>query len=161
MVIIEDTRNQKDKHKGINAYLKHCGHEVVRSKMLVGDYQIAGNGGVAVDTKRDVLELIQDVYKDHERFRRECQLAQRSGIRLYILVEEKLPEGGLNEWVSPKYASTTERHKKGDPVTRADPKRLRKALITMQEKYGVKFLFCDKRSTGRMIIKLLESDKSK
>lgn len=155
MVIIEDTRNQIGKHKGINAYLERCGHRVVRSKMLVGDYQLANDGRIAIDTKSGVLELIQDIYHDHARFRAECQLAQDAGITLYILTEEVLPEGRLDKWKSPLWKSTTKYHRAGEPMTKADPARLRKAMYTMQDKYGVRFRFCDGRSAGKVILDLL------
>ena len=155
MVIIEDTRNQPGKHKNINAYKERCGHRVVRSKMLVGDYQLANDGRVAIDTKSGVLELIADIYHQHERFRRECELARDAGIQLIILTEEVLPDGRLDKWKSPVWKSTTKYHKAGEPMTKADPARLRKAMYTMQERYGVKFRFCDGRSTGKAIIDLL------
>lgn len=155
MVIIEDTRNQVGKHKGINAYLERCGHRVVRSKMLVGDYQLANDGRIAIDTKSGVMELIQDIYHDNARFRAECQLAQDAGITLYILTEEVLPEGRLDKWKAPLWKSTTKYHRAGEPMTKADPARLRKAMYTMQDKYGVRFRFCDGRSTGRVILDLL------
>jgi hypothetical protein len=44
-------------------------------------------------------------------------------------------------------------------MSKADPKRLRKALITMQERYGVKFRFCSKESTGAEIVRLLTEGK--
>ena len=93
MLIVEDTRNQVGKHKAVNEYLESQGHKVVRSKMLVGDYMIANDGSVAIDTKMSVLELIADIYQQHDRFRRECQLAQEAGIQLYVLTEEELPGG--------------------------------------------------------------------
>lgn len=155
MTIIEDTRNQVGKHKAINAYLKSQGHTVIRSKMLVGDYQIANNGRVVVDTKKDVLELIQDVYQDHKRFKAECVTAQEAGIQLYVLTEEALPNGRLDEWVSPIWKSSTKTHKAGQPISRANPATLRKALYTMQDRYGVRFLFCPKEKTGEIILKIL------
>ena len=155
MVIIEDTRNQPGKHRNINAYFAHCGHKVVRSKMLVGDYQLANDGRIAIDTKSGVLELIADMYKQHDRFRRECELAQEAGIQLIILTEEVLPGGRLDKWQSPVWKSTTRNHRVGEPMSKADPARLRKARYPMQERYGVKFLFCDPRSTGKRIIEIL------
>lgn len=158
MLIIEDTRNQQGKHKNINAYMEKCGHKVIRSKMLVGDYQLANDGKVAIDTKSGVMELIADIYHQHERFRRECEMARDAGIELIILTEEVLPGGRLDQWKPPVWKSTTRHHRAGDPMTKADPARLRKAMYTMQEKYGVKFLFCDARSTGKRILELLTKD---
>ena len=117
MLIIEDTRNQQGKHKNINAYLEKCGHRVGRSKMLVGDYQLANDGKVAIDTKSGVMELIADIYHQHERFRRECELARDAGIELIILTEEVLPGGRLDQWKPPVRKSTTRHLRAGDPMT--------------------------------------------
>ena len=159
MLLIEDTRNQVGKHKQLNEWLESQGHKVVRSKLLVGDYAIANDGSISIDTKMSVMELITDVYQQHDRFRRECQLAQEAGIKLYVLVEEELPNGRLDEWVAPKWKTFGRNHHAGDPMSKADPKRLRKALITMQEKYGVRFRFCKKADTGAEIIRLLTEGK--
>lgn len=159
MILIEDTRNQVGKHKAVNEYLESQGHKVVRSKMLVGDYMIANDGSVAIDTKMSVMELIMDVYQQHKRFKAECVLAQEAGIQLYVLVEEELPNGRLDEWVAPKWQTFGRNHHAGDPMSKADPKRLRKALITMQERYGVKFRFCSPKNTGAEILRLLTEEK--
>lgn len=128
--------------------------------MLVGDYQIASRGDIVIDTKKDVVELAMDVFRDHRRFRAECALAQESGIQLIVLVEEELPRDidghpRLDLWKSPRFKTSTAHHRRGDPVTRADPARLRKALITMTQKYGVQFRFCAKRHTGQLIMQYL------
>lgn len=157
MVIIEDTRNQSGKHKEINKYFALHGIKVVRSKMLVGDYQIANDGRVAVDTKKDVLELFGNIGKDHERFRRECELAKAADIQLIILTEEELPEGRLDKWVSPKFKNSNAYHNAGDPKSKANPVAMRKAMITMSRKYGVIFKFCRKEESGAKIIELLLS----
>jgi ribosome-associated protein len=126
--------------------------------MLVGDYQLANDGSIAIDTKSGVMELIADIYHQHERFRRECELAKDAGIQLIILTEEVLPDGRLDKWKSPVWKSTTQYHRAGEPMTKADPARLRKAMYTMQDRYGVKFRFCDGRSTGKRIIELLTKE---
>ena len=159
MLLIEDTRNQVGKHKAVNEYLESQGHKVVRSKMLVGDYMIANDGRVAIDTKMKVMELIMDVYQQHKRFKAECVLAQEAGIQLYVLVEEELPNGRLDEWVAPTWQTFGKGHHVGDPMSKADPKRLRKALITMQERYGVKFRFCSPKNTGAEILRLLTEER--
>ena len=47
------------------------------------------------------------------------------------------------------------RGRDGLPLYRFDPAILRKAMITMQREYGVRFRFCDGRSTGRLLIDYL------
>lgn len=152
MVIFEDTRNQIGKHENIHAYCEKAGIEIIRQAMCVGDYAIANRHDICVDTKQDVRELAMDVFQDHRRFREECERAQRCGIQLIVLIEERLPGGRLDRWRPPM-------GKDGLPVSRFDPAVLRKAMITMQEKYGVKFRFCDGRSTGKTLIEYLESKR--
>ena len=153
MVIFEDSRQQPGKHKNISAYCKQQGIEIVRTKLLVGDYMLAGKGDVSVDTKMGVPEIASNVFQEHERFRAECEMAQKCGITLIILIEEALPGGRLDCWRSPP-------GKDGLPKYKFDPARLRKAMITMQQKYGVRFRFCDGRSTGKEPIAYLKGEKT-
>ena len=152
MVLLEDTRNQPGKHRNIEAYCRQQGIEIIRTKLLVGDYQISNRAEISVDTKQDVPELAGNVFQEHERFREECERAQRCGIQLIVLVEEALPGGRLDRWRSPT-------GRDGLPMYRFDPVRLRKAMITMQEKYQVKFRFCDGRSTGRVLLEFLKGER--
>ena len=149
MVLYEDTRQQAGKHKNVHLYCQKAGIKIIRQALNVGDYQIAGKGDISVDTKMGVLELAGNVFQEHERFRAECLRAQECGIQLIILVEELLPGGRLDLWRPPIGWN-------GRPVSRFDPATLRRAMITMQKEYGVKFRFCDGRSTGKQIIEYLE-----
>lgn len=157
MVLIEDTRNQPGKHKNIEAYCRQQGIEIIRSKLLIGDYMLAGDGGIkgdiACDTKMGVPEIASNVFQEHERFRRECETAQKCGVKLIVLIEENLPGGRLDNWRSPV-------DRDGRPKYLFDPSRLRKAMYTMQDKYGVAFRFCDGRSTGRELIAYLKGEKT-
>jgi len=157
MILLEDTRQQAGKHKNIHAYCKEKGIEVIRSKLLIGDYMLAGEGGIkgdiSVDTKYGVPEIAMDIFQCHERTRNQCETAQRCGVQLIFLIEEVLPGGRLDNWRSPM-------GKDGLPRYKFDPVILRKAMITMQEKYGVKFRFCDGRSTGKYLIEYLKGERA-
>lgn len=155
MVIIEDSRQQIGKHQNVHQYMERAGITLVRSKLLVGDYAIANDTRVSVDTKSGVPELMSDMWQQHRRFRDECELAQDSGIRLYILVEEQLPGGRLDRWQSPTYKSWSKHHRIGEPMFKGDPAKLRKALMTMTERYGVQFRFCGRDETGERIVQYL------
>jgi ERCC4-type nuclease len=152
MVIFEDTRNQAGKHRNIEKYCKEKGIEIIRQALCVGDYMISNRGEICVDTKQDVAELAGNIFQDHERFREECERAQRCGIQLVVLVEEVLPGGLLENWRSPL-------GRDGRPRHRFDPATLKKAMLTMQEKYGVKFRFCDGRSTGKVLMEYLQGER--
>jgi ERCC4-type nuclease len=153
MVLYEDSRQQPGKHKNIHAYCEQAGIKIIRQALNVGDYQIANKGDIVVDTKYGVAEIAMDVFQDHERFRKECERAKECGIQLIVLIEEVLPGGRLDNWRSPIGKDGLPRHK-------FDPAILRKAMITMQEKYGVRFRFCDGRSTGKVLIEYLKGERT-
>jgi hypothetical protein len=154
MVLLEDTRNQVGKHRNIEEYCRRQGIEIIRSKLLVGDYMLTGegSGGISVDTKYGVPELASNCFQEHERFREECITAQKCGIQLIVLTEEVLPGGLLENWRSPL-------GRDGKPRFLFDPARLKKVMLTMQEKYGVKFRFCDGRSTGKVLLEYLKGER--
>lgn len=152
MVLFEDSRQQPGKHKNIEAYCKQNGIEIIRQALCVGDYMISNRGDIVVDTKYGVRELAMDCFQDHERFREECERAQRCGIKLIVLTEETLPHGRLDHWISPL-------GRDGLPACKFDPAVLRKVLITMQDKYDVSFRFCDGRSTGKLLIEYLKGER--
>lgn len=156
MVLLEDTRNQIGKHKNIHAYCEQQGIEIIRTKLLVGDYMLAGSegGGISVDTKTlGVPEIASNCFQEHERFRAELETAQRCGIQLIVLIEEVLPKGRLDYWRSPP-------GKDGFPKYKFDPVVLRKVMYTMQDRYGVRFRFCDGRSTGKQLIEYLKGERT-
>ena len=158
MVLVEDTRQQAGKHKNIERYCKAHGIEMIRRKLDVGDYMLLG-GSTSVDTKQDLLELSKDVMSnDHRRFRQECIRAKENGIQLIILVEEVPPFDQVDLWDVPRWQSSNEYHRYGDPMTLVDPKAFKKALMTMEERYGVKFRYCHRKQTARKIIKYLKGE---
>jgi ERCC4-type nuclease len=159
MVLLEDSRQQAGKHKNIHAYCEQQGIEIIRQALNVGDYMLSGpefggiKGDICVDTKTGVPELASNCFQEHERFRDELERAQRCGIQLVVLIEETLPYGRLDYWRSPM-------GRDGLPKYKFSPVTLRKALITMQDKYGVKFRFCDGRSTGKRLIEYLKGERT-
>ena len=82
MTIIEDTRQQAEKHKLKHRYFADNQIKVVRSKLLVGDYANIKNMSVIVDTKKDIQEIIGNVTNGHKRFVSECDLAYENDIKL-------------------------------------------------------------------------------
>ena len=164
MILIEDSRQQEGKHKNIHQYCNRNGIRIVRKCLSVGDYMLSDDGenpsgNVSVDTKADLMELCKDVMSnDHRRFRSECIRAAEKGIQLIILTEEEVPYGIVDLWEVPRWKTTTDFHRKGEPMTRVDPQTFRKALETMTKKYGVKFRFCTKRQCPSWVIKYLKGE---
>ena len=160
MVLYEDTRNQVGQHRNIEAYCKRVGIEIVRQKLETGDYMLDPvNGKISIDTKANLLELSKNVMSnDHRRFRDECVRAQEAGIQLVVLVEEEPPFGKVDLWQVPRWKTSNQWHQYGDPMTLVDPRALRKAMITMQMKYGVRFAFCTRRQSPMRVIKILKGE---
>ena len=152
MVLLEDSRQQPGKHKNIEQYCQNNGIIIRRSKLYVGDYQIANKGDIVVDSKASVAEIASIVFQEHVRFRDECVRAQEAGIKLFVLIEEVLPGGLLENWRSPT-------GRDGLPRYKFDPIKLKKTLLTMQDRYGCLFRFCDGRSTGRVLLEYLRGER--
>lgn len=146
MIIVEDTRNQIDKHKKINEDLEQLGIKVIRSKLYVGDYTLLNDQTICIDTKKDWLEVAGNICgKQHKRFREECLRAKNVGIKLIILVEESTP---LEIWEAPK-------KRNGQQISQVNKETLQKAIITMEEKYNIQFINCSKYDTAETIINIL------
>lgn len=164
MILLEDSRQQVGKHINIEKYCKRHNIEIVRKCLPVGDYALSLDGktpfgNVFVDTKENLLEIAKNICSsDHRRFRAECERAKDLGIQLVFLIEETPPFGKIDLWEVPKWKSSNQWHRFGDPMTMIDPKTLHKALMTMTVKYGVKFRFCTRRQTPMRVIRYLRGE---
>ena len=146
---VEDVLKRKEK-RGIP----------VKKMDFLGSYKIC------VDTKRDIQEIIGNICgKEHERFRDEVLLAKNNGIYLYVLIENEDGIDCIDDlllWENPrakiqKWVTTPSGHRR---KVLKYPKAtsgsiLAKAMKTMSEKYGVKFLFCKPEEAGEKILKIL------
>ena len=152
MVIVEDSRNQIGKHKNINAYLQSVGLRVIRSKLIVGDYVIANRQDTSIDTKKDMVEVSQDIFQDHKRFRKECELAKDCEIRLVVLIEDNTVSNyeELLQWVNPQPNRS---------ALTPNGERCYKVMKAMEYSYGVEFQFCKKKDTGKRILQILTEGK--
>lgn len=181
MTIIEDTRQQAEKHEKKHEYFRNKEVKIIRSKLPIGDYARLDNMSVVIDTKKDIQELIMDVTKDHKRFRNELVLAQDNGIKLIVLVEnnDKVSQlSDLENWTNPRLIEWSKNcdkvikeKKKQNPeisedvlwktaVFKKPPTNgttLAKILKTMQEKYGVDFRFCTSDECPEIIENILEN----
>ena len=124
---------------------------------------------ISVDSKQSIQELIGDFQAEHERFRDELLLAKNNGIRLYIVVENEF------QWISQKKNIFNEPIKENKELFRWKNPRafifkkgkqaypncakgawLAKCCITMEHKYGCKFVFCSPEDSARIITEILE-----
>lgn len=158
--IVIDSREKERAIKLIKKYFDDNNIKYISSKLFCGDYQFLSNGYRVVDRKQNLSELCQNVCQDHDRFRRELVLAKENGIQLIILCEHGKDIKSLEDvifWKNPR----SEKRKKIDGkwqtvhtnAMKGDV--LYKILTTLEEKYGVRFEFCDKEETGRKIVDIL------
>lgn len=241
MILLEDSRQQERKHEIKHKWFLEHGIYWNRTALVCGDYQIPGNGSVAVDTKKDIQELIgdiqfkamrqseirknltiigireyipeeslQDIFnlivsddsdrfaekeisdycfsngipegalkefqslyvRRHGFFHRGLIRAKNYGVKLYILVDNLdgiTDIDSLFQWVNPRrkiMMNSGEQigyWKNGKPKYRKVQKfpncmmgdQLAKSCITMEKKYGCKFLFCRPEDAAEKIIKIL------
>ena len=134
----------------------------------------------SVDTKADLEESYGNIIgKSHERFRDECILAQQNNIELVILIESSPMIRTLDDvkdWKNWKQLyAYCQRHKietgKGmmeridDYVAHGGQKppvsgeQLYKCMVTLSQRYGVRWAFCNPENTGKAIVYLLTKDR--
>lgn len=147
MVIQVDSREQKYDH--VIRYFESKGIKWVRSKCVVGDYVNLANPMVVIDRKKDLQEVAGNVCQQHDRFVRELELAKELGYTLIVLIEEPNIKslGEVPQWYNWR--------KKKNPKA-VNGKTLFKIMCTMQEKYGITWLFTTKNQCGKRIVELLE-----
>ena len=149
MQIQIDTREHASERDRIEAQLDAVGVQHFRSKLYVGDYMSLDNPRRVIDRKKDLGELCNNVTQQHERFRAELVRAKESGIQVIILCEH----GGNIRQLEDVFFWENPRRRHSSKATSGA--QLFRSLCTMRDRYGVQFAFCDKRQTGREIVRLL------
>ena len=146
MVLIEDTRNKEGKHANVHRYCEKHGIEIVRQCLEVGDYMFP-DGKISIDTKEHLQEVASNLLnrRDSSRFWREVRKSRELGIHLVVICEHGGQVKTINDVV--KWRS------KFNQVT---GRRLVDEMIRLEMSYSVRWVFCDKRSTGRLIMEILE-----
>ena len=122
------------------------------SKLVVGDYMDLDRPRLCIDRKQNLQELVGNLCQGHERFRRELERARDLDIRLVFLVEHSRNIRSLSDvrhWKNPRLSVS--------PYALNGP-ALYQRLVTIENRYGTTFHFCDKSRTGEMIVELLENN---
>lgn len=140
---IFDSREKKNDH--VKAYFDKHGIAYKVEKLDVGDYMVEG-GKVSVDRKQNLSELATNLMNraDKSRFWREVRRAREQGIKLIVLCEH----GG-------KVKSIKDVAEWSSPYSPVSGRALMEEIYKCHISYGVEFLFCSKRSTGRLIHDIL------
>ena len=154
-MIIVDTR---EKPKAIVKILQHFdthGVPYKHEKLDYGDYMIENGPKISVDRKQNIAELAKNCTRESERFRREMDRAAADGARLVILVEQNRYQD-RGEWIQIRDISDLMRW--SSPHTMVRGEKVYRVLYSWLAKWPVDVIFCDKRSTGRMILEILYSE---
>lgn len=179
MTIQVDSREKARAIKKILETFDSSGVKYYISKLWTGDYMSLDNPRLIIDRKQNLNEICNNVIQDHKRFVKELTRAQENGIKLIFLCEHGNGIESLQDvmfWRNPRsterirgadgkwydrdvvyvkeFTSTTGKKftREFHPTTGPE---LYTKLITMTEKYGCEFLFCEKKNTGKRIIEIL------
>lgn len=146
-MIICDTREKKWEH--IKKYFLYHNIRFDVKKLDYGDYADSDNPTFIIDRKRNLDEVAQNLCSpDSSRFWREIRGAHKNGIKLAILIEH----GG-------QYRSVMDCATWRSKYSRLTGQRLVENMLRVAYAYDVEWIFCDKRSTGRIILEQLEKHK--
>lgn len=159
--------DSREKAKAIQKIIEEFDRQGVDhfvSKLYVGDYMNYDNPRLIIDRKQNLTELCSNVCQQHNRFRDEMLRAKQHDIDIIILCEHGKGITCLEDviwWDNPRRHVRARNPETGLWETRetnaTTGEKLYKILKTFQQKYGCRFLFCDKKETGRKIIELLEA----
>lgn len=152
MIIECDTRQQKQEH--IVKAFDEAGIKYIRNKLYCGDYKRVDSPKVIIDTKKNLLEMSGNLCRttEHARIKHEIARACDIGCErfIFLIASNKIKNmDEVHNWIVP-----TKRD--GTKYTRVEPSTLEKIMKTMNEKYGIEFMFCPKKDMGKKIIELLK-----
>lgn len=142
-MIICDTREKKNRH--IIQYFEQREIPYKIAKLDTGDYMNSDSNRITIDRKQNLDELCGNLFSpDRSRFWREVRRAKAEGIKMIVLIEQ----GGMIKTLKdvPKWRGK---------YTKVSGYSLYNEICRCHIAYGVEFLFCDKRSTGKRIAELL------
>ena len=130
----------------IKSYFEKHGIPYKVRTLDTGDYTYE-NHSIVVDRKQNLDEVARNLTNrsDSSRFWREVRRAYKSGLKLIVLVESGPSVLSINDvakWKS-KYSPVSGR-------------KVQAEMIRCEMAYGVRWVFCSKRSTAKRIVELLD-----
>ena len=153
MFIVIDSREKPKAIQKIIDYFQQHRIEYKTSKLLFGDYMDYSNPNLVIDRKQNIAELAKNCTADHERFRRELELVKQTGSELVVLVEQnRYTDRGKTI----KVEAIEDLLLWSSPHTIVSGEKVYRVLSSWCAKYPIRIEFCDKRSTGKRIIQILE-----
>lgn len=155
LLILCDSRQKNDTY--ITDYFDKNDIQWVRTGLPSADYMALRwhrqNGfvkdySILIDTKKDVEELVGNLCRstEHERIKREIERARELGCKdfIFLICDNKIKTiDDIQNWSSKR--------------TKVKGETLLKIMITMSKKYGIRFIFTDKKNAGAKIVDLLSN----
>lgn len=155
-IILTDTRQQKENHiikefdkQGvlhIRTGLKSADYMTIKRQKDAGFYL---DYSTLIDTKKDLEEMAGNLCnsQSHERIKREIEKARELGCKnfIFLIGNNKIKTlSDLENWSSDR--------------TQVSGRTLSKIMITMKERYGVRFIIVPKKNMGKKILEIFESE---
>ena len=154
LIMVQDAREKKEHHDNIAEFCKKINLPIIRKVLNVGDYRLANINNkniafinnISVDIKGGGLnELANDLYRDKLAFNKKYKKCLQDNVNLIVLVEEPIKDlKELIYWTSPH--------------TKITGRFLLDMIHTLKISYGIRFMFCDKKNTANLLLKLLKNE---
>ena len=154
--LIIDSREKQKAIKNILKAFDSKGINYETSKLLFGDYMDFSRPQIVVDRKQNIAELAKNCTTDHDRFARELDRAKKAGSRLVILVEQNRYKD-RDKWV--RVETIEDLMLWSSPHTTIRGEKIFRVLSSWMAKYPVEVRFCDKRNTGKEILKIIYGER--
>lgn len=150
--LIIDSREKPKAIKTITKTFDEAGIRYETSKLLFGDYMDYSKPNLVIDRKQNIAELAKNCTREHERFRAELERAKAAGAQLVILVEQNRYKSG-DEWISVN--GIADLMLWSSPHTQIRGEKVFRVLSSWVNKYNLLVQFCDKRVTGKEILRII------
>jgi len=145
-IYVDDREHETD---ALNERISHFNCPAEWHRLDYGDYsatvtldddtEFSLENKVVIERKMDIAELCKCFTSDRERFKREFERAAEAGAKTYLLIER-----GSWEWAySGAYRS------------KMSPNSLIGSLTTWLARYNCQIIFCQQKTTGRLIYDIL------
>jgi len=147
--------DSREKPKAIEKILKSFERYCIpyeRTKLLFGDYMDFNNPSIVVDRKQNIAEIAKNCTWEHQRLKREIERAVMAGSRIVFLIEQNRYKAG-DRWIHVE--SIEDLLYWSSPHTEIRGEKVYRVLASWCAKYPIEVRFCDKRETGREIIRII------
>ena len=155
-LLLVDTREKPKAIEGILKTFETEGIPYTRTKLLFGDYADYNRPHIVIDRKQSIQELAKNVTVGRDRFVAELDRAKAAGAHLVILVEQNRYKD-RDKWIYVREPADLMLW--SSPHTKIRGERIFRALSGLIHKYDISVRFCDKRSTGKEIIRIIYNER--